>query len=95
MFNLFKRKPTLEQNSTLELSLVELCEDGYCAVVGESYYQDALRATGRVCSAGGEGRPAFTAALVPEPENPYDSNAIAVYSPRGKIGHLSRDDALA
>jgi HIRAN domain len=31
--------------------------------------------------------------LVREPDNEYDSNAIAVYSPAGKIGHLSREDA--
>jgi hypothetical protein len=35
----------------------------------------------------------FQAVLVREPNNPYDSNAIAVYSPAGKIGHLSREDA--
>jgi hypothetical protein len=37
--------------------------------------------------------PWFLAVLVREPDNPYDSNAIAVYSPAGKIGHLSREDA--
>ena len=35
----------------------------------------------------------FQALLVREPDNEYDSNAIAVWSPAGKIGHLSRDDA--
>jgi plasmid stability protein len=53
-----------------------------------------LRATSHICSVGPEARPALTAALVPEPENPHDSNAIANYSPKGKIRHLSRDDAL-
>ena len=37
--------------------------------------------------------PWFQAVLVREPDNEYDSNAIAVYSPAGKIGHLSREDA--
>jgi HIRAN domain len=37
--------------------------------------------------------PWFQAVLMREPDNPYDSNAIAVYSPAGKIGHLSREDA--
>jgi hypothetical protein len=37
--------------------------------------------------------PWFQAVLVREPDNEYDSNAIAVYSPAGKIGHLSRNDA--
>jgi hypothetical protein len=36
--------------------------------------------------------PWFQAVLVREPDNSYDSNAIAVYSPAGKIGHLSRED---
>jgi HIRAN domain len=37
--------------------------------------------------------PWFQAVLVREPDNEYDSNAIAVYSPAGKIGYLSREDA--
>jgi hypothetical protein len=86
LFNLFKRKA--------RLTLVELCGDGHCAVVGESFYQDALRATNRICTVGPDGRAAFTAALVPEPDNPYDANAIAIHSPEGKVGHLSRDAAL-
>ncbi len=88
MFNLFKRKVR-----TADLRLIELCADGYCAVVGESYYQDALLATRGICTTCPEDRPMFTAALVPEPENPYDSDAIAVYSSAGKVGHLSRDHA--
>jgi hypothetical protein len=92
MFSLFKRKP---KKSTIKLSLVTLCEDGYCAVVGESHYQDALRATSHLCSVGLEGRPTFTAVLVPEPDNPYDTNAIAVYSHEGKLGYFSRDSAIA
>jgi hypothetical protein len=31
--------------------------------------------------------------LIPEPENQYDSNAIAVYISGLKVGHLGRDDA--
>jgi hypothetical protein len=94
VFRFLKKKPTTPTSSTIQLSLVTLCEDGYCAVVGESHYQDALRATSRVCAVGPEGRPTFTAALVPEPDNPYDSNAIAVYSPQGTLGHFSRDSAV-
>lgn len=95
MFNRFKREKPTGTTSSVELSVVELCADGYCAVVGESHYQDALRATSRVAQIGAEGRRVFTAVLVPEPENPYDANAVAIYSTQGKIGHLSRDDALA
>ena len=85
----FKRKPT-----KVSLSLVELPGDGFLAVVGESQCQDALRATHEVCTDKFEGRPAFTAALVPEPDNPYNENAIAVWGPRGRVGYLSHDDAL-
>jgi hypothetical protein len=37
----------------------------------------------------------FQAALVPEPNNPHDRNAVAVYADGvGLIGYLSRDDAI-
>lgn len=88
MFGLFRRK-----EATVKLSLVELCGDGFCAVVGESHYQDALRGTAGICTETFEDRPSFTAALVPERDNEYDPNAIAVWSPRGKVGYLSRDYA--
>jgi HIRAN domain len=79
---------------SVEVSCLELCGDGHCTVVGESHYQDALRATSRICTAGEEGRPTFTAVLVAEPHNQYDPNAIAIYSPAGHLGYLSRDDAV-
>jgi len=75
------------------LSLIALHDDGYCAVVGESHYQEALRQTSRSCSMGPEGRPTFRAALVAEPENPYDPNAVAVVSQSGKFGYLARETA--
>jgi hypothetical protein len=86
----FRRKKA----STVSLSLLELPDDGFITVVGESHCQDALRATWDVCDGEFEGRPAFTAALVPEPDNPYDENAVAVWGPRGRLGYLSRDNAL-
>src|SRR5437762_1943057 len=87
--SLFKKKP-----KTISLRLIEFCRDGYCAVVGESHYQDALLATSTICEAGPEGRPTFTAVLIAEPQNPYDPNAIAIYSPHGTLGYLSREDAV-
>lgn len=90
MFNLFKRKP-----AQTELSLTQLPCDGYCAVVGESYYQEALRATSQMGSLVSEGNRTFTAVLVSEPDDPYDHNAVAIHSPIGKVGHLSRGDAAA
>jgi hypothetical protein len=87
---LFKRK----QPRGVSLELLELCGDGYLAVVGESFYQDALRRTAAICNPGQEGRPSFQAIVIREPNNPHDSNAIAVYSAHGQLGHLSRDDAI-
>ncbi|MGD0272456.1 MAG: hypothetical protein ABSB96_01790 [Gaiellaceae bacterium] len=88
-------------------------------VVGESYYQDALRCvaaiatspepfldelTGYARKAAEEDRGErwFRAALICEPDNKYDCNAIAIYAVgvgevgqlSGKVGHLSRDDAI-
>jgi HIRAN domain len=37
--------------------------------------------------------PWFQAVLVREPNNPYDENAIMVYSTAGHLGYLARDDA--
>lgn len=87
MFGLFRKK------KAFTLSLLELPSDGFCAVAGESHYQEALRATKGICSESFEGRPSFTAALVPERDNQYDGNAVAVYSPQGKLGYLPRDRA--
>jgi hypothetical protein len=68
-----------------------LQSEGPSDVVGESYYQEALEATRAMLRYDREiGRPVFDAVLVPEPDNPYDSKAVAVYSPAGKIGHVPR-----
>jgi hypothetical protein len=75
-------------------SAFELPPDGYRAVVGESFHQDALAATVSLTVPGEEGRPMFRALLVAEPDNPYDENAIAIHSAAGKVGHLSRRDAI-
>ena len=58
------------------------------AIVGESNYQPMLR---RVAKQGRN----FRALLIPEPNNPYDPNAIAVWAEGGgPIGYLSRENAL-
>lgn len=64
--------------------------DGGCgfAIVGESNYQPMLR---RIAKHGRN----FRALLIPEPNNPYDPNAIAVWAEGdGRIGYLSRENAL-
>jgi hypothetical protein len=64
-------------------------------IVGESYRQRTLRAL----SAGRRERDeevTFTVALVREPENPYDPNAVRVDLVGGEqVGYLAREDAAA
>ncbi len=71
-----------------------LPDDRFMKVVGESHYQDALRALVQQCVPGMDGRPSFTAALVPEPDNVHDRHAIALHASTGKIGYLTREDAV-
>jgi hypothetical protein len=61
-------------------------------VVGESAYQDVLW---RLCSGivGERVRFGIVAVLVPEPGNPYDSNAIAVQIDGGIVGYVPRATA--
>jgi hypothetical protein len=59
---------------------------GYLAVVGESQYQMALRVflhRGRI----------HWAKLVPEPDNPFDRNAVLVEIDGHTVGYMSRADA--
>jgi hypothetical protein len=59
---------------------------GYLGAVGESQYQPALRQVAR-------NGPLCWAALVPEPENLFDSNAVAVKIQGQTVGYLARADA--
>jgi hypothetical protein len=61
-------------------------------VVGEASYQDTLW---RLCnrSEGERVRHDVTAILVPDPANPYDSNAISVQIDGCLVGYLARDVA--
>jgi hypothetical protein len=64
------------------------------SVVGESFYRDALRQATRAGGVtGGRVRIDVKAALVPEPHNPYDSNAVAVHVDGKRVAHLARDAA--
>ena len=63
-------------------------------VVGTATYQEALAAV-----AGGEPDAALHvekwAHLVPEPDNPWDRNAVAVYVDGRKVGYLPREHTAA
>ena len=63
-------------------------------VRGESRHQDLLHAIAGGRSAGwGEPPIEVVATLVPEPLNPYDQHAVAVFVGDDRIGYLDRDDA--
>lgn len=86
LFGLFggKKKPQLQ------------CKPGRgwtFPVVGESNFQDnLLRLAGGEKSEEGA-KIDVTATLTPEPNNPYDKNAIAVYVSKKQVGYLRREDA--
>lgn len=66
---------------------------GRCSVAGESHYQEALWDT---CGRDGLAQPArrfVLAQFIPDPANPYDSNAVAVHMDGRIVGHLPRDVA--
>jgi hypothetical protein len=67
--------------------------DARLRVVGVSHYQDALRGISGA-DAGQAARYEATAALVPEPDNPHDPNAIQVTIGGRLVGYLSREDAV-
>ncbi len=63
-------------------------------VVGESHYQGELwRAIGRRRPSKDHVRVEVQAVLVAEPQNRYDSNAVAVQVAGDTVGYLSRSDA--
>lgn len=63
-------------------------------VVGESHYQDNLWSiVGQKWMADRRVRFEASAALIPEPDNPHDRNAVAVHIASLITGYLSREDA--
>lgn len=62
-------------------------------VVGESFHADEIRSLfpARIPEGGQE--LFLSAALIPEPENPHDRNAVRVAVAGRSVGHLSRGDA--
>jgi HIRAN domain. len=62
-------------------------------VVGESFYQEAIRAL--VGPGGQRVRLPVQATLLAETNNRYDPNAVSVWIGGGLVGHLSREVAGA
>jgi hypothetical protein len=90
-----RTKPTLDESPAG--STIELPKSGSgftVSAVGESHRQVALRAFGGTKRSAGE-EVFFSAALVPEPTNRYDPNAIRVHIQAGAhVGYLSAEDAV-
>lgn len=74
---------------------IRLDADGRVSVVGESHYQPALEAAaaGRF-STGYEDAIPTTAALIPEPRNLHDRNAVRVDVDGRTVGYLARELAV-
>jgi hypothetical protein len=92
---IFSRKPKPQRITEREYdaTLVEGSGRFTVPIVGESYYQDELLRLSAGRCARGESVD-FLALLMPEPDNKYDRNAVAIYCQDGdKIGHLSREMA--
>ncbi len=78
-------------------------DGGSVEVVGESHYQSTLQALAGGLDANGPRVRDHRAVLVPEPDNAYDPNAVRVIvvppatgqGRWGKVGYLSRADAVA
>ena len=85
---LFPRRSTSDR----VLTATEYCSGNFHQeIVGEASYQDELRRIADGRTERGE-RVEFRAVLVPEPENRYDKNAVAVFAEGGGVvGYLDRE----
>jgi hypothetical protein len=78
---------------------IELPSDGHVAVRGESHYQQALAIAvgGQIAGSDFDEHIPVRAALIPEPENPWDSHAVRVDVFVGNrtvtVGYLSQEMA--
>lgn len=70
-------------------------DDAALQIVGEQSYQPALEASARGRTPDGPVARDHVAALLPEPKNRYDPNAIVVQIDARTVGYLSRHDAVA
>ena len=87
-------RPCTPETGDVIAARIELFGNQDVRIVGTSHHQDLLRKIGGEALRRGE-HVAFTALLVPEPENPHDPNAIAVVAQGlGPIGYFGRREAL-
>ena len=69
---------------------IDISGENRIEVVGESHYRAALRQVAGEAPDGGS-VVEHKAALVPDPSNPYDRNAVKVLIDNRQVGHLSRE----
>jgi len=90
---------SLPESIPIQDDLLPLPDDGRLSVVGESHYQAALKIAvgGRTPGDDLFSHIPATAAMVPEPENPHDANAvridIVIDNHLLTVGYLARDVA--
>lgn len=87
--------PRPDRDGMVDAVLFDPPKSGSVAVVGESNYQQALRRVSGGSTEEGTVEADHLAALVPEPTNRYDRNAIRVVIDNQLVGYLSREDAIA
>ncbi|MEA2221996.1 MAG: hypothetical protein QOH83_372 [Solirubrobacteraceae bacterium] len=76
------------------LQAVEFPDGEIVAIVGEASYQPAIAAACGSTTWEHVRCEIDQLAVVPEPSNPYDPNAVAIFIGGQKVGYLSRGDAL-
>jgi hypothetical protein len=89
---IFRRLFPRQSETNRVLTAIDYCSgDFHQAIVGEASYQEELRRVAAGRTERGE-RVEFRAVLVPEPQNKYDRNAVAVFAEGGSvIGYLDRE----
>jgi hypothetical protein len=90
---LFRRLTSKTSSKPDVVYVLKNCPGTYSLdVVGENHYQSSLN---QIC--GGKTKAGHKleceAHIVPDDNNPFDANAMAVYIGGLKVGHLSRDNA--
>jgi hypothetical protein len=83
-------------SSTFDACLFEPAGRATVEVSGESHYQGTLERIAGGRTIDGARNRDHLAIFLPEPWSPYDPNAVRVYvgPPWGKVGYLSREDAV-
>lgn len=82
----------VDARGELPPDVVLLGGQGRVQVKGEAQCQDALdQICGGKCEAGHGVK--VHAILVPQPDNPYDSNAVAVYVNDLRVGYMAKESA--